>query len=125
MKRTREFFAPVNHAVRTFIVLTGVMFVALGPAVALAQAKDRTGTMFDVGGTDKSTELGAVNNIGKTLVNFLLNVVAPVAGVAIAVIGLMDLAKREIPWGLTKLAVGGAFFFLDNILSGVSKMGVT
>lgn len=95
------------------------MLTSATEAFAEAKLNDSIG----LSGEDQSQNLGAVNNLGQTAVSFILNVVAKVIGVAIAVWGITDFVKREVLWGSVKIFLCGACFFLDKIILAMSKMG--
>jgi hypothetical protein len=76
-------------------------------------------------GNDQSSNLGAVNDLGSTVVSFILNVVAKVIGVAIAIWGITDFVKREVMWGTVKLFLCGACFFLHKIVYAMWQIGAS
>ncbi len=94
------------------------------PAVVHAQ----TSLPEEIGmenGEDQSGNLTAVNNLGQTIIGFILNVVAKVIGVAIAIWGITDFVKREVMWGTVKIFLCGACFFLNRIILAMSQLGGT
>jgi hypothetical protein len=104
-------------------VIVKVLWVAcavmLVPALVYAQAA----TGVTMPGTDQSGQLGAIADMGSTTVSFLLNTVAKVIGVGIAIWAVTDLVKRELVWGGVKLAVSGVCFFLPRIIQAIVNVG--
>ncbi len=102
------------------MIAYGLCFAAPAFAQATAAAVDPT---IDVNGTDNSANLGAINNMSKTLISILVNVVARVVGVGLAVFAIFQFVKREIVWGVVNFALCGICFFLPNIILALSHMG--
>jgi hypothetical protein len=86
-------------------------------------ATNQLSNEIGLSGNDQSANLGAVNDLGSTVVSFILNVVAKVIGVAIAIWGITDFVKREVMWGTVKLFLCGACFFLHKIVYAMWQIG--
>ena len=100
--------------------VTSLTLTTASGAFADTQTLDSS---IGLSGTDQSDNLGAVNNLGSTAVSFVLNVVAKVIGVAIAIWGITDFVRRDVLWGTVKIFLCGACFFLNKIILAMSKMG--
>lgn len=105
-------------------VMVKVLWVAaavmLVPALAYAQA---AGTGVTMPGTDQSASLGPIADMGSTTVAFLINTVAKVIGVGIAIWGVTDFVKRELVWGGVKVGMAGVCFFLPRIIQAIVNVG--
>lgn len=117
------------NARRTVVQLLMAMFASFALVSASGTYAQSSGQQLDstigLQGDDQSQNLGAVNNLGQTVVSFILNVVAKVIGVAIAIWGITDFVKREVMWGTVKIFLCGACFFLNKIIYAMSQMGGT
>lgn len=102
------------------VVCAAFALSAAAPAYAQQAQLDPS---IDVAGTDQSANLGALNNVGKTVISFLINVVARVIGVGLAVFAIMQFVKREVVWGVVSFVLCGVCFFLPQIILGISRMG--
>ncbi len=107
----------------TFLMAMLASFTLATATGAYAQTGQRLDNTIGLQGEDQSQNLGAVNNLGQTVVSFILNVVAKVIGVAIAIWGITDFVKREVMWGTVKVFLCGACFFLNKIIFAMSQMG--
>ena len=114
----------VNHrrTLARFLLAMMTCFTLATASAAYGQAQTLDDSI-GLSGQDQSENLGAVNNLGQTVVSFILNVVAKVIGVAIAVWGITDFVKREVLWGTVKIFLCGACFFLNQIILAMSRMG--
>jgi len=113
-----------RRTVARFLMAVLACMTLATASAAVAQADG--GSVINIeGGQDQGQSLGAVKNLGQTVINFLLNVVAKVIGVAIAVWGITDFVKRDVMWGTVKIFLCGACFFLNQIIAAMSRLGGT
>lgn len=105
--------------------LAAATIVVAAPVVVFAQATTNTldPALTVPNGTDQSANLGAINNMGATVISFIVNVVAKVMGVGIGLWALTDFVKRDIVWGVVKAFVCGAMFFLQRIVVALGALG--
>jgi hypothetical protein len=61
--------------------------------------------------------------MARTIIGFLVNVVARVVGVGLAVFAIFQFVKREIVWGVVSLCLCGVCFFLPSIITSIAAMG--
>jgi hypothetical protein len=80
-------------------------------------------TLDVVGGTDNSGQLTSLNSVATTMVHFLVNVVARVIAVGLAIYAIMQFMKREVVWGVVSITLCGVCFFLPNLMLAISHMG--
>jgi hypothetical protein len=114
-----------RRAVAKLMMAFLACFMLASATATFAQTGQQLNENIGLAGDDQSQNLGAVNNLGQTVVSFILNVVAKVIGVAIAVWGITDFVKREVMWGTVKIFLCGACFFLNKIIYAMSQMGGT
>ena len=104
----------------------GLMFSAFalvlvaGPALAQT-APTPTDVVTITGAVDQSANLTQVNNMSQTILSVLINVVAQVVGVVLAIWAIFDFVKRDILWAVVKLLCCGACFFLPKLISTLAS----
>ena len=104
----------------------GLMFsafaLALATTPALAQtAPTPTQVVTITGGADQAANMTSLYDMGATSMGFLMNVVAKLVGVVLAIWAIFDFVKRDILWGVVKLLCSGACFFLPKLIAALAS----
>jgi hypothetical protein len=100
----------------------GGVLLVLGVAYILTHPSLLFGQEINIGGTDSSNEMKDVRNFATTLQSLFQNVIAKVIGTGCVVMGIYRLSLREFASGGIATVGGGSLFFVDKIVTSLSKM---